>query len=143
MLWTMTMVRRRRDAGVTKGYHTVEADQSLPGHTGMRKEPMRPLDGVRILVMDRSLRRARAACRLLEDWGARVALAGTAGAACAAALAFHPEVIVSGAGFASSQWHPVVRLLGDAPPAVLEWKETAPPEDVANLALRLYAGSRR
>jgi len=27
--------------------------------------------------------------------------------------------------------------------AVLEWKETAPPEDVANLALRLYAGSRR
>ncbi len=104
---------------------------------------MRPLDGVRILVMDRSLRRARSACRLLEGWGAHVALAGTATAACAAALAFHPEVIVSGAGFASAQWHPVVRLLGDAPPAVLEWKETAPPEDVANLALRLYAGSRR
>ena len=103
---------------------------------------MRPLDGVRILVMDRSLRRARAACRLLEDWGARVALAGTAGAACAAALAFHPEVIVSGAGFASAQWHPVVRLLADAPPAVLVWKETARPEDVADLALRLYAGSR-
>jgi len=104
---------------------------------------MRPLDGVRILVMDRSLRRARSACRLLEAWGARVALAGTATAACAAALAFHPEVIVNGTGFASAQWHPVVRLLGDAPPAVLEWKETAPPEDVANLALRLYAGSRR
>jgi len=31
---------------------------------------MRPLDGVRILVMDRSLRRGRSACRLLEIWGA-------------------------------------------------------------------------
>jgi len=35
-----------------------------------------------------------------------------------------------------------VRLLGDAPPAVLVWKETARVEDVADLALRLYAGSR-
>jgi len=103
---------------------------------------MRPLDGVRILVMDRSLRRARAACRCLEIWGATVSLAGTATAACAAALAFRPEVIVSGAGFASAEWHPVVRLLGDAPPAVLVWKETAGAEDVADLALRLYAGSR-
>ena len=76
-------------------------------------------------------------------WGATVALAGTATAACAAALAFRPEVIVSGAGFASSEWHPVVRLLGDAPPAVLVWKDAAPPEAVADLALRLYAGSRR
>jgi len=108
----------------------------------MRSRTMRPLDGVRILVMDRSLRRARSACRLLEDWGARVALAGTATAACAAALAFHPEVIVSGAGFAAAEWHPVLRLLGEAPPAVLVWKETEPPEDVAGLALRLYAGSR-
>ena len=104
---------------------------------------MRPLDGVRILVMDRSLRRGRSACRLLEIWGATVSLAGTATAACAAALAFRPEVIVSGAGFASAEWHPVVRLLGDAPPAVLVWKETAPPQAVADLALRLYAGSRR
>lgn len=104
---------------------------------------MRPLDGVRILVMDRSLRRGRSACRLLEIWGATVSLAGTATAACAAALAFRPEVIVSGAGFASAEWHPVVRLLADAPPAVLVWKETAPPEAVADLALRLYAGSRR
>src|SRR5260370_39312842 len=104
---------------------------------------MRRLDGVRMLVMARSLRRARSASRLLEVWCATVAMAGTATAACAAALAFRPEVIVSGAGFASAEWHPVVRLLGDPPPAVLEWKETAPPEDVANLALRLYAGSRR
>jgi hypothetical protein len=104
---------------------------------------MGPLDGVRILVMDRSLGRGRSAGLLLEMWGATVALAGTATAACAAALAFRPEVIVSGAGFASSEWHPVVRLLGDAPPAVLVWKDTAPPEAVADLALRLYAGSRR
>ena len=80
--------------------------------------------------------------RCLEIWGATVSLAGTATAACAAALAFRPEVIVSGAGFASAEWHPVVRLLGDAPPAVLVWKETARAEDVADLALRLYAGSR-
>jgi hypothetical protein len=104
---------------------------------------MRPLDGVRILVMDRSPRRARSAGRLLEIWVATVSLAGTATAACAAALAFRPEVIVSGAGFASAERHPVVRLLGDAPPAVLVWKETAPPEAVADLALRLYAGSPR
>jgi hypothetical protein len=127
---------------VIEGYHTVEADRSLGGHTSVREEVMRPLDGVRILVMDRSLRRARSASRLLEVWGATVALAGTATAACAAALAFRPEVIVSGAGFASAEWHPVVRLLADAPPAVLVWKETARPEDVADLALRLYAGSR-
>jgi len=118
----MTLVRLRCDAGVTKGYHTAAADRSRNGHTRMRETAMRPLDGVRILVMDRSLRRGRAACRLLEIWGAIVALAGTATAACAAALAFRPEVIVSGAGFASAEWHPVVRLLGDAP---------------------LYAGSRR
>jgi hypothetical protein len=137
------MVRRNCDAGVTKGYHTAAADRSRDGHTRVKERTMRPLDGVRILVMDRSLRRGRSACRLLEIWGATVSLAGTATAACAAALAFRPEVIVSGAGFASAEWHPVVRLLGDAPPAVLVWKETAPPEAVADLALRLYAGSRR
>jgi hypothetical protein len=128
---------------VIKGYHTAAADRSLAGHTRVRKRGMGPLDGVRILVMDRSLGRGRSAGLLLEMWGATVALAGTATAACAAALAFRPEVIVSGAGFASSEWHPVVRLLGDAPPAVLVWKDTAPPEAVADLALRLFAGSRR
>ena len=136
------MVRPPCDAGVAKGYHTADAVRPFGGHGAVRSKTMRPLYGVRILVMDRSLRRARAACRCLEIWGATVSLAGTATAACAAALAFRPEVIVSGAGFASAEWHPVVRLLGDAPPAVLVWKETARAEDVADLALRLYAGSR-
>src|ERR1700730_17224144 len=131
-IWgNVTTVRRRCDAGVTKGYHTADADRSRARHMRLRQRRMRPLDGVRVLAMDRPLRRARSACRLLEDWGARVALAGTATAACAAPLAFHPEVIVSGAGFAAAQWHPVVRLLADAPPAILLWKESEPPEDVA------------
>jgi DNA-binding response OmpR family regulator len=104
---------------------------------------MLPLDGIRILVLERSVRRGRSARALLERSGARVALAGTASAACSAALALHPELILSGAGFASAEWHPVIRLLGESPPAILEWKGTASPEAVTDLALRLYTGSRR
>jgi CheY-like chemotaxis protein len=104
---------------------------------------MPSLDMVRILVLERSSMRAQTARRLLEGSGARVSLAATASAACAAALSFQPELIVSGAGFASADWHPVLRLLADAPPALLVWRATSPPEEVAELALRLYAGSRR
>lgn len=104
---------------------------------------MLPLEGIRILVMDRSRRRGRSARELLERSGADVAVAATGSAACAAALAFRPELILSGVGFASGEWHPVVRLLGDAPPAILEWKDTTSPESVTDLAVRLYSGSRR
>lgn len=104
---------------------------------------MAPLEGVRILILDRSARRAGSAREALERSGARVSLAATASAACAAALAFHPELIVSGVGFAAKEWHTLVRLLSAAPPAILEWKDSATPESVAELALRLYAGSRR
>jgi CheY-like chemotaxis protein len=104
---------------------------------------MLPLDGIRILVLERSYPRASSARDLLERSGARVALASNGTAACAAALAFHPELILSGAGFASAEWHPVVRLLAEAPPAILEWKATASADAVTDLALRLYAGTRR
>ena len=104
---------------------------------------MGPLEGVRILILDRSHRRADSARSALERSGACVSLAGTASAACAAALSFQPELIVSGVGFASTEWHVLVRLLSSAPPAILEWKDAATADAVADLALRLYAGSRR
>jgi len=104
---------------------------------------MPPLDNVRILILDRSSLRSGRARQLLEGSGASVSLAATTSAACAAALSFQPELIVTGEEFSSAEWHPVLRLLGDSAPAVVVWKAASPAEDVAELALRLYAGSRR
>ena len=104
---------------------------------------MAALDHVRILILERSSSRGIRARELLECSGACVSVATTTSAACAAAMAFQPELIVSGEGFASAEWHPVLRLLGDSSPALVVWRDAAPPEDVAALALRLYAGRRR
>jgi PleD family two-component response regulator len=104
---------------------------------------MAPLDNVRILVLERSAPRGGRARRLLEDSGACVTLAATTSDACAAALALQPELIVSGADFPSSEWHHILRLLSDTAPALLVWKAGSAPEEIAELALRLYAGTRR
>jgi hypothetical protein len=104
---------------------------------------MGPLDRVRILILERSRQRGGEALELLESSGACVTLAATTSDACAAALALQPELIVSGADFASSEWHDILRLLSDTAPALLVWKPTSAPEEIAELALRLYAGSRR
>ena len=82
---------------------------------------------VRAEPFDRSLRRAGTAREALERSGARVSLAATASAACAAALAFHPELIVSGVGFAAKEWHTLVRLLSAAPPAISGADSLVPP----------------
>jgi DNA-binding response OmpR family regulator len=102
--------------------------------------PPHPLAGIRILVVDGSPTRRLSAYRILQAWGATVELAPDPAAACAAAPAFSPDLVVSSSRYPAAEWQGVLRLVCEGPPALVVWWEGASPESVAELAVRLYGG---